>query len=232
MEPYVTEELWRISPKLEPEFDAVKQVLTIPNFFANPEDIYEHLSNRPVPMWKYNPERNSRNGVDYLDCRVVDTVGHPSREYINSLETMKSLCRRYWWKGDYNTSLSGGEQIEINCFKTLSVTDNKFQHYPHIDSDLGCPDSTSTLNLLVYLDKEENGGTAVYGGEWIHNREEQNLLYPVEELFDIEHVIPAKFNTCVIFPGNRLHGAYIDDYNKYKDNWRYSYVKFLAPVQR
>ena len=57
-----------------------------------------------------------------------------------------------------------------------------------------------------------------------------SLLYPVEERFNLERVIPAKFNRAVIFPGNRMHGAYIDDYNKYKDNWRFTQVLFYQPI--
>ena len=228
MKPYITEELWKLSPHLEPVFDEKTQVVTIDNFFANAEDIYDHLSNRPVPMWKYNSERESRNGIDYLDCRVVDTVGHSNRLYENSIETMKHICRRFWHRADYYCQ----DTIEVNCFKTLTVEDNKYQHYPHTDSELNTPDDLSRLNLLVYLDKVEDGGTAVYGGEWIWNAEHKNLLYPVEELFEIEHIIPAKFNRCVIFPGNRLHGAYINDYSKYKDDWRYSYVRFFHPKER
>jgi len=56
-----------------------------------------------------------------------------------------------------------------------------------------------------------------------------SLLYPVEDRFTIERIIPHKFNRCVIFPGNRMHGAYIDDYNKYKDNWRFTQVTFFHP---
>ena len=98
------------------------------------------------------------------------------------------------------------------------------QHYPHIDSSLDTPDECSTLNMLVYLDIEESGGTAVYDGEWITKDENMSLLYPVED-----RLIPHKFNRCVIFPGNRMHGAYIDDYNKYKDNWRFTQVTFFHP---
>ena len=136
------------------------------------------------------------------------------------------ICRRYFWKGEYSFQ----SIIEVNCFQTIEVFDNKLQHYPHIDSELDCASNQATLNMLVYLDKEEDGGTAIYGGEWIHNDEQHNLLYPVEDLFTVEHIIPAKFNRCVIFPGNRLHGAWIDDYNKFTgDKWRYTLVRFFHP---
>jgi len=35
----------------------------------------------------------------------------------------------------------------------------------------------------------------------------------------------------VIFPGNRMHGAYIDDYNKYLENWRFTQVTFFHPEE-
>ena len=50
------------------------------------------------------------------------------------------------------------------------------------------------------MDKVANGGTAVYEGTWVTNEEEKNLLYPVEELFDIKQIIPAEFNRLVMFP--------------------------------
>ena len=79
------------------------------------------------------------------------------------------------------------------------------------------------------MDKEEDGGTAIYGGEWITNREEQGLLYRVEDRFKLERVIPAKYNRCVIFPGNQMHGAYIEDYSRYLEKFRYTQVIFFHP---
>ena len=205
------------------EFDGL--VLTIDDFYENAEDLYEHIMNRQYPMWKYNPESSTRNGQDYLDCRIVDKVGHPTRIYENEHQRLLNLCRRYYWKGDYDWS----RLYEYNCFQTITEFDEEMQHYPHIDSALDTPDNCATLNMLVYMDKEEDGGTAVYDGEWITNDENMGLLYPVGERFDIERIIPHKFNRCVIFPGNRMHGAYINDYNKYKDNWRFTQVTFYHP---
>ena len=145
--------------------------------------------------------------------------------YENEHQRLLDLCRQYYYKGDYNWS----RLYEFNCFKTSNVFDKKMQHYPHIDSALGTPDHLSTLNMLVYLDKQEDGGTAIYDGEWITNDENISLLYPVEERFNIRQVIPAKFNRCVIFPGNCMHGAYINDYNKYCEEWRFTQVTFYHP---
>ena len=46
------------------------------------------------------------------------------------------------------------------------------------------------INILVYLDKVEDGGTAVYESAWIPNREGEGLLQPVEETMDLSYVIP------------------------------------------
>jgi len=60
--------------------------------------------------------------------------------------------------------------------------------------------------------------------------EHMGVLYEVEKDFEVDYIIPAEFNTCVIFTGNKLHGAWIDDYDKYSgDDWRYSYVRFFHP---
>ena len=199
--------------------------ITIDDFYENAEDLYEHITSRQYPLWKYNSESNAANGVDYFDCRIVDKVGHPTRLYENTHQRILDICRKYYWKGNYDWS----RLYEFNCFQTAEVFDKSMQHYPHIDSALNTPDHCSTLNMLVYLDKLEDGGTAIYDGEWITNDENMGLLYPVEERFNIRQVIPAKFNRCVIFPGNCMHGAYIDDYNKYLDNWRFTQVTFYHP---
>lgn len=223
---YAIDDLFKFNPKLEHTFDEENQVITIDNFYEDPERIHEWISNRQYPLWKYNTERQTNNGKVYNDCRITDTIAHPTRIYWAEMERVLNICRQYFHRGDYSWEMIQ----EFNVFQTIEEFDTKMQHYPHIDSELSCPDKTSTLNFLVYLDKQESGGTAVYGGEWITNDEAHNLLYPVEDRFKIEHIIPAKFNRAVIFPGNRLHGAYIEDYTKYSgENWRYSQVQFFKP---
>jgi len=221
---YSNDELYRLSPVLKPEFK--DGVIYIDDFYENAEDIYDMITSRSYPLWKYNAEAGqTRNGVDYYDCRIVDKNGHPTREYFNEHNRILDICRKYWWKGDYSWDMI----YEFNCFQPIKEVSNELQHYPHIDSQLGTPDEASVLNFLVYMDKVEDGGTAVYGGEWVTNDENINLLYPVEERFKIEKVIEHKFNRAVIFPGNCMHGAYINDYSKYKDDWRFTQVTFYKP---
>lgn len=224
---FVLDELFKCSATFNAEFDG--EVLTIDNFYEDPDTLYEWIRNRDYPMWKYNPERNSKNGIEYNDCRITDKIAHPTRLYENDMDRVLNICRKYWHKGHYDWS----RIYEFNCFQTLSVFDNKIQHYPHTDTELATPDNESTLNMIIYMDKEEDGGTAIYDGTWLSNDEHLNVLYPVLDRFQLRKVVPAKFNRCVLFPGNRIHGAWIDDYNKYTgDSWRYTQVNFLHPSRQ
>lgn len=221
------DELFKIRPSFDNHvFDKKNEVIIIDDFYENPEDIHEMISQRGYPMWKYNPERDSENGKRYNDARIVDKIGHPTRLHHMEMQRVLDLCRKYWFKGEYYWD----DLFEVNCFQTLTEFDPTYQHYPHIDSPVYETNEASTLNMLIYLDKIEDGGTAVYGGEWISNNEDKALLYPVEELFNLEHVIEHKFNRCVIFPGNCMHGAYINDYKNYcDDRWRFTQVRFFHP---
>ena len=223
---FVLDELFKFSSNFDATYDGF--AITIDNFYENPDELYEWIKNRDYPMWKYSTEREgqSHNGVDYNDCRITDKIAHPTRVYFNEMQRVLNICRKYFHTGDYDWQ----HIYEFNCFQTITEFDTKIQHYPHTDSELSTPDNESTLNMIVYMDKEESGGTAVYDGTWLSNDEHMNVLFPVEDRFTVEQIIPAKFNRCVIFPGNRIHGAWTDDYSKYsQDNWRYSQVNFFHP---
>lgn len=225
MKSFVIDELFKVSSHWKPELD--DYVLYIDDFYENPDDIYDYMMNRNVPLWKYNPEdKLCRNGVDYIDARSIDRIGYPTRQYWADQNRLISIFRKHFHRGNYDYETL----FEVNCFQTVKQFNTKYQHFPHVDDALDQPNDFSVLNFLVYLDKQEDGGTAIYEGDWLDNNEAQDLLYPVTDRFKIERIIPAKFNRAVIFPGNRLHGAYINDYHKYcDDNWRMTQVLFYHP---
>jgi len=204
-------------------------VIYIDDFYKRPDEIYDFLMARDYPLWKHNIERtDGRNGKDYFDCRIIDNIAFPTRMYFNDNNRLLDICRKYWHTGNYEYQ----HAFEVNCFQSNENFNNTIQHYPHLDSELSAPDEFATLNMLVYLDKEEDGGTAIYDGEWITNDEQMNVLYPVGERFNIRQIVEHKFNRCVIFPGNSMHGAYINDYSKYmEDKWRFTQVRFYHPVR-
>ena len=222
---YSIDSLYKQSAEWIVEWHEDLQCFSIDNFYEDPEAVHTHIFRREIPLWKYNEERHSPNGIDYIDARIVDKVGHPTRLWRNAHDRVLDICRERWWKGEYDYR----DDIEVNCFKTINVFDPKLQHYPHIDGNFDDPDEEAVINMLVYLDKQENGGTAVYEAGWVPNMEQEGLLQPVEEIMDLAYVIPAKFNRAVLFAGNKMHGAYIDDYTAYTDYYRYSQVVFYRP---
>jgi len=225
---YSIDRLFRQAEEWDIKWHEDLQCFTIDNYYEDPEAVHTHLFRREIPLWKYNEERDSPNGIDYIDARIVDKVGHPTRLWRNANERVLDIAREKWWKGDYEYR----DDIEINCFKTVNVFDPRLQHYPHIDGNFEDADNEAVVNMLVYLDKQENGGTAVYEAGWVPNKEHEGLLQPVEEMMDLSHVIPAKFNRAVLFTGNKMHGAYITDYKAYEEYYRYSQVVFYHPVIR
>jgi hypothetical protein len=92
----------------------------------------------------------------------------------------------------------------------------EFQHHPHRDHN--------GINTLVYLDKHESGGTALYRDQPGHvDNEDKNLIIDISK-YSIVEVIPHKFNRMAIFHGDLLHGAYIEDNSVYEDEWRITHA--------
>ena len=60
---YALDERFKQSADWDISYDGF--ALTIDNYYENPEEIYEYLINVDYPLWKYNPERNSKNGIEY-----------------------------------------------------------------------------------------------------------------------------------------------------------------------
>ena len=112
------------------------------------------------------------------------------------------------------------KMVNRGVSRAMVMVDMPFMSYS--TDDLGFKNATRLMQAGANSIKIE-------GGEWITNREEQGLLYRVEDRFKLERVIPAKYNRCVIFPGNQMHGAYIEDYSRYLEKFRYTQVIFFHP---
>ena len=75
--------LFELSDVLTPVYD--DGVITIKDFYKNPDAIYEWLQEQDYPLWKYNSElKTGKNSVDYNDCRLIHNIGHPTRKYFNN----------------------------------------------------------------------------------------------------------------------------------------------------
>jgi hypothetical protein len=189
------------------------EILVVDNWYKNFSRIKELLLNTPVPKWKASKE--SRNFVDYFDCRLILPIHVQSEKTDANMGPYVELAREYY--GVKSLRLMN-HLYEFNYYKNVRTNvSSDLQHYPHVDHQINC---------LVYMDDVCSGGTAVYEtSEAIPNKEEDNLLFNISKLN--KKVIQAKPNRMVMFRGTKYHGGYIEDHNKYVKDWRINQIMFF-----
>jgi hypothetical protein len=214
--PFIPHELFEVNPNYTiTSFDG--EVLIIDNWYKNYTEIKNVLYNTPAPRWKWTP--TSRNFIDYYDCRPVllDELNMGS-----SNGSVQELCNNIFSHYKQQSMLFLNTELHtFNFFKAIKPNiSNNLQHFPHRD--------TNTFTCIVYLDEICSGGTALYYSDTFkRNEEQESLLVDVSGLNT--RIVKAVPNRLIIFRGDTLHGAYIDDYEKYQDNWRMTEVYFISP---
>ena len=190
-------------------------IVYIDDFFSDFDRILDLIYNMNVEVWKHGDD--SRNFVDYYDCR--HTINNPFVKEVTFNKTIIDIIRYFYSVETYPTEQN---TIGFNYFKSLKKdVPNSLQHFPHRDR---------AFNVLVYLDNESNGGTAIYDIDYdLKNTEETNLLCDVSD-FKLKTIVKAKQNRCVIFDGNQYHGGHIDDYEVYYNSWRINLVNFYECI--
>jgi hypothetical protein len=212
--PFIVEELFKLNPNSKITYHT--DWVCIDDFYEDIEKIQKAFEHMYVESWKMS--QWSRNFKDYYDCRPMFANWEPLQEMIDArLKPLNKLIGQLvnWQDVGIEKSLA------FNVFKhkkeNLPLT---MQHHPHYDTDM--------LNVLTYIDKHADGGTAIYEDIDVENKEGANLIIDVSA-YKIKEIIPAKPNRCVIFSGNKLHGAYINDNNIYYNNWRITQATIVRP---
>ena len=203
--PLIVEEMFALNPNSKITYH--EDWVCIDDFYKNINHIQEMFDNMYVESWKMS--KWSRNFKDYYDCRPTFANWEPSKEMIDArLEPLNRLISKLTGWNDVAIEKS----IAFNVFKhKKSGLPKNLQHHPHYD--------TNMINMLIYIDRHADGGTALYENVDITNKEGSNLIIDISQ-FKIKEIIPAKPNRCVIFNGNQLHGAYIENNDIYFNNWR------------
>ena len=212
--PFIVEELFKLNPNSKITYHT--DWVCIDDFYEDIDKIQKAFEHMYVESWKMS--QWSRNFKDYYDCRPTFANWEPLQEMINArLKPLNKLIGQLVSWQDVGIEKS----LAFNVFKhkkeNLPLT---MQHHPHYDTDM--------LNVLTYIDKHADGGTAIYEDIDVENKEGSNLIIDVSK-YKIKEIIPAKPNRCVIFSGNKLHGAYINDNNIYYNNWRITQATIVRP---
>ena len=194
----------------------------IDNFYKNPELLSSWVLEHPRVYWKMRGGLETRNGIDYYDCRLsIETPEFFDTDNLNKkvLDIIGNIFDETYETNYHN--------LAFNLFKNIGKKNTKFQHMPHTDNIV-----SGQKTALIYLDKVQNGGTMTYRGKQKLElgNEEENLFVDVENNYEFDTLLESKFNRLVIFDSDKLHGAYINDYSKYVNDWRVTQVFFLTPV--
>lgn len=209
--PYITEKLLEINEFCEPNF--TNGIVVVDEIYKNYSSIYSMLQNMPVSRWKSSP--NSKNFVDYFDCRATLASPFTITENLSIIKLIKDLIKKYFNKDSVELE---NDVLDFGFYKNIKKDIPKaLQHFPHKEESFNC---------LIYIDQICSGGTALYNfAETIINQEHSNLLYNISNL-QVD-LIRSKPNRLVIFPGWTYHGAFIENHNAYVDNWRINQLMFF-----
>ena len=210
--PFIPEELFQVNENLKVEL--IDDHIIIDNYYKNFEEIHTHLNNMPVPRWKWS--ENGGNFKDYYDCRPKINTNFYSDIYVKDMTNLLSIIKNAFME-ERNIFPMNADAYEFNYLKHINVPDNNLQFYPHKDFPYAG---------ICYLDKICSGGTAIYSEiDDLVNAESEYLFYDVADVD--KKLIPAKPNRLVLFKADQMHGGYIEDHSKYKEDWRITQVLFF-----
>ena len=211
--PFIAEHLFEVNDNKT--ITVNEDHVIIDDYYKNYEDIVDFFDNLYVESWKMTDD--SRNFIDYYDCRYKISNWFPREQQMqNRLADIHQQIHNLTGK----TEIYVQKALEFNVFKhKRNTVSSNMQHHPHYDGGM--------FNYLTYIDPYCSGGTAIYENQEVPNKESQTLLVDISN-YKLKHVIPSKPNRTIIFDGELLHGAYIEDNSVYYDNWRITQANLVV----
>ena len=189
-------------------------IFTIDNFYKNPDEVYDYLFNREVPLWKIH-EKPSHNSIHFFDRRFEKM----DNRLIPVLDFMSHLCGQK----------QSDDYIVTNMMRFLRHDFNDYKNcywWPHFD--LG-------YNGIVYFNKGDNEcGTNLYSIEDeyhyvtnVQTLEHDQPWLPKEE-FKILKTLEPEYNRLVLFDGDKfIHGMNIVNDRYFNEEYRMNQVFFF-----
>ena len=189
----------------------------VDNFLKNFETVQQCLYD--CPHENYHMSKDGRNFKDYYDCRTFfrnvtpdENLVEERKKYftylINAIEEWEHHAPHWDPAFYFNIFKMGDRKLEAG---------KEWGQVPHVED---------SINMIVYIDRVCEGGTALYKKQYsIEQQEPDDALM---DLTDYEYdLVEAKPNRMVLFDGNRLHGAMFNDYSKYYNEPRINMVQFF-----
>lgn len=211
--PFLVDELFKLSNNILPYVE--DGVIIIDDAYENFDDIVSILKTIPAPNWKIS--KKGRNFKDYYDCRpIINNFGGPNTDWL--FQVLSNLIKTTYFVN--SVEWQNKNKKTFNAFKIINIPDiNKnMQAKPHTDSKFAA---------ITTFDFINSGGTAIYdiNLELAGCSESENIFFDVTNI--PKKIIQSKPNRMIIFEASRYHGAYVEDYSKYLNDWRINEVLFF-----
>ena len=201
--------------ELNPDLDVKEEILLgskifiIDNFYKNPDEVYDFLFNREVPLWKIE-EKPSFNTIHFIDKRLIEY----DERLLPVIGFLSYLCNQDAESHDIVTNMQRFFKHDFNDYKNC-------HWWPHQDSG---------YNGIVYFNKDDNtSGTNLYSVKKQYNMTLEHVEpWRPKENFKILKTLEPEYNRLVFFDGLKfLHGANFPDNRYFDEEYRTNQVFFF-----
>ena len=185
------------------------KIFTIDNFYKNPDEVYDFLFNREVPLWKIE-EKPSFNTIHFIDKRLIEY----DERLLPVIGFLSYLCNQDAESHDIVTNMQRFFKHDFNDYKNC-------HWWPHQDSG---------YNGIVYFNKDDNtSGTNLYSVKKQYKMTLEHVEpWRPKENFKILKTLEPEYNRLVFFDGLKfLHGANFPDNRYFDEEYRTNQVFFF-----
>ena len=204
--------MFELNPNLEVKKEILleSKIFIIDNFYKNPDEVYDFLFKREVPLWKIE-EKPSFNTIHFIDRRLEED----DERLAPVIGFLSYLCNQ--------DAESHAIVTNMQRFFKHDFNDNKNCYWwPHQDSG---------YNGIVYFNKDDNtSGTNLYSivKERDDTDPEHYRPWRPKEDFKILKTLEPEYNRLVFFDGLKfIHGANFPDDRYFGEEYRTNQVFFF-----
>ena len=195
--------------KINEEILLGSKIFIIDNFYKNPDEIYDFLFNREVPLWKMD-QKPSFNTIHFVDRRLEEY----DERLLPVIGFLSYLCNQDADSHEITTNMQRFFKHDFNDYKNC-------YWWPHQDSG---------YNGIVYFNKGDNtSGTNLYSVKKQYDMPLEHVEpWRPKEDFEILKTLKPEYNRLVFFDGLKfLHGANFPDDRYFGEEYRTNQVFFF-----
>ena len=195
--------------KIKEEILLGSKIFIIDNFYKNPDEIYDFLFNREVPLWKMD-QKPSFNTIHFIDKRLEKY----DERLLPVIGFLSYLCNQDADSHEITTNMQRFFKHDFNDYKNC-------YWWPHQDSG---------YNGIVYFNKGDNtSGTNLYSVKKQYDMPLEHVEpWRPKEDFEILKTLKPEYNRLVFFDGLKfLHGANFPDDRYFGEEYRTNQVFFF-----